>query len=162
MNEVSIRRWSEADAPDLAAMYARNREEIERGEPWRTPAHFTAEGQRERLRRIAREVPSFVGWVVLVDGVVAGTVGLDEVHDGSGTLGYWLDAAHRGRGVATTAAAMAIREAFDALGLQRVVANTLPDNDRSIAVLRRLGFVPVGTVHLPHSGEHRHFVLTRP
>jgi [ribosomal protein S5]-alanine N-acetyltransferase len=161
MSGVSIRRWSEADARDLAEMYARNREEIERGEPWRTPAHFTEAGQRDRLRRIARESPSFIGWVIMVDGVVAGTVGLDEVRDGRGTLGYWLDAASRGRGVATAAARLAVMEAFETLGLQRIVANTLPDNQPSIAVLRRLGFVPAGTVHFPRGGEHRHFVLER-
>ena len=53
---------------------------------------------------------------------------------------YWaLRAAHRARGYATEAAAAMVAYAFDALQLRRIVATTEHDNERSIAVMRRLG-----------------------
>jgi RimJ/RimL family protein N-acetyltransferase len=46
---------------------------------------------------------------------------------------------HRGKGYATEAARAMLAYAFDELDLQRVVATTEHDNQRSIAVMRRLG-----------------------
>jgi [ribosomal protein S5]-alanine N-acetyltransferase len=46
---------------------------------------------------------------------------------------------HRGRGLASEAAAAVVRYAFDELNLQRVVATTEYDNAASVAVMRRIG-----------------------
>jgi ribosomal-protein-alanine N-acetyltransferase len=161
LGSVSVRRWQENDAAELAAMYDRNREEIIATEPWRTAAHFTEEGQRRRILGAARQQPPFAGWVILEDGVLAGTVGLDHVADGSATLGYWIDASRRGRGLATAATRLVLDEAFAELDLHRVVANALPDNRPSLSLLRRLGFEPVGSVVLQPGGEHLRFALRR-
>ncbi|HEY3765134.1 MAG TPA: GNAT family protein [Gaiellales bacterium] len=53
---------------------------------------------------------------------------------------YWAVApAHRGRGIASEAAAALIAYAFAEIGLARVVATTEHDNLASIGVMRRLG-----------------------
>jgi len=53
---------------------------------------------------------------------------------------YWaVDPAHQGRGIATEAAGALIAWAFEHLSLLRVVATTTYDNERSIAVMRKLG-----------------------
>ena len=53
---------------------------------------------------------------------------------------YWaLRPAHWGHGYATEAAAALVTYAFDRLRLRRIVATTEHDNNRSIAVMRRLG-----------------------
>jgi RimJ/RimL family protein N-acetyltransferase len=47
------------------------------------------------------------------------------------------------------------------MALQQLVANTLPDNRPSLAVLRHLGFELAGSVVLKPGGEHLRFVLNR-
>jgi ribosomal-protein-alanine N-acetyltransferase len=158
---VSVRRWQETDAAELAAMYHRNREEVIATEPWRALAHFTAAGQRMRIREAARQQPPFAGWVVTEDGVLAGTAGLDHIVGGSATLGYWIDASRRGRGLATAVVRLVLAEAFSAMDLQQVVANTPAYNLPSRRVLRHLGFAPAGSVVLEPGGEHLRFVLLR-
>ena len=54
-------------------------------------------------------------------------------------LGYWIGAAHWGRGYATEAAGAVIRYGFHALGLQRIHANHLVRNPGSGRVLQKLG-----------------------
>lgn len=60
-------------------------------------------------------------------------------------LGYWLGEAFWGRGYGSEAARMILYFAFMYLRLEFVWATTLPDNDRSIRVLRRIGMRPEGT-----------------
>jgi len=45
-----------------------------------------------------------------------------------------------GQGYATEAATAWLRHAFDDLALPRLISITIPANERSIAVMRRLGF----------------------
>ncbi len=62
----------------------------------------------------------------------------------SASVGYWVDAAHTGRGVAARAVEHACAEALR-VGLHRVEAGTMLHNAASQAVLRRCGFTHVGT-----------------
>jgi RimJ/RimL family protein N-acetyltransferase len=54
-------------------------------------------------------------------------------------IGFAFPAKHAGKGYALEAAAAVMDHARDALGLQRVVAITSPDNERSIRLLEKLG-----------------------
>jgi len=59
-------------------------------------------------------------------------------------IGYWFAARVRGKGIATEA----VRAVIDALAASRpgcsIVAECHPDNERSRALLRRIGFVSTG------------------
>jgi RimJ/RimL family protein N-acetyltransferase len=55
-------------------------------------------------------------------------------------LGFAFLPAHRGQGYAREAASMVLTEAREAFGLVRVLAITSLDNERSMALLERLGF----------------------
>lgn len=56
-------------------------------------------------------------------------------------LGWRMARAYWGRGYATEAAQASMRFGFDQLGLDEVVALTVPDNLRSRAVMERLGML---------------------
>lgn len=57
-----------------------------------------------------------------------------------GEIGYWLDPSAEGRGLATRAVTAAIDWAFGPLNLRRITLFALADNERSLALARRLGF----------------------
>lgn len=63
-------------------------------------------------------------------------------------IGYAFLPAYRGLGYATEAAGAMLAHAWDSLGLPRVYAITSPDNDASIRVLERLGFVSNGQMEV--------------
>lgn len=59
-------------------------------------------------------------------------------------IGYTLDAAARGHGYATEAAAAMIEHLVESVGVHRIEASTHPDNIASNRVLERLGFTLEG------------------
>lgn len=72
-----------------------------------------------------------------------GCVGLNRIDRAarSANLGYWIGEAHRGRGLATRAAAWTAAYGFGELGLARIEIRVLPDNAASLRVAARLGAV---------------------
>ena len=78
------------------------------------------------------------------------------------TLGYRLDHRVEGQGVMTEALRCAIGHLFREMGFHRIQANYRPTNERSGAVLRRLGFVVEGYArdYLFIDGAWRDHVLT--
>jgi len=137
------------DAPALAAAYSRNREHLAPWDPPRPPDWFTEAGQRERITSELGAIDHGrqAVWVVHHGAEVVGRVALNTIVLGpfrSASLGYWVDVAHTGRGVATWAGEHACGEARR-LGLHRVEAGTVLTNTASQAVLRRLGFEQFGT-----------------
>lgn len=81
------------------------------------------------------------------DGALLGAVSLTGIARGvlqSAALDYWLGTPHVGQGYMGEALALALRHAFDTLGLQRVEALVLPGNARSRRLLERSGFTCEG------------------
>jgi ribosomal-protein-serine acetyltransferase len=73
------------------------------------------------------------------DLVIAGT-------DDSGELGFWLDEAFVGRGLATRASQALINRGFESEGLHRVQLRAGVDNLRSRAVAKRLNMREEGVL----------------
>jgi RimJ/RimL family protein N-acetyltransferase len=79
------------------------------------------------------------------DGVV-GSVGLrmksaDSMH---AAIGYWLGQPHWGHGYASEAVGAVVAYGFGSLELERLEAETDPENERSARVLAKVGFRPIG------------------
>ncbi|WP_418957344.1 GNAT family N-acetyltransferase [Streptomyces tritici] len=151
---ISIRPAVPSDAPALAAALVRNRESLRPFEPWRTERYYTAEGQAERLadggrRWVAADGDTLVALATL-SGIVLGPFR-------SASLGYWVDAAYTGQGLATRLTEEVCRAAREELGLHRVEASTLLDNHASQRVLAKTGFAHIGTAprYLHIDGEWR-------
>ena len=146
---VDIRVVAEGDPEALARLLIRNRDFLAPWDPVRSDAYFTVEGQRTLLDQALRRYQQGLDWpgMIMVDDVPVGRVNLNNVVLGafcSADLGYWVDQARNGRGVATAAVAAVLRVAFDDLGLHRVQAGTLLHNHGSQRVLERNGFTPIG------------------
>ena len=160
---VSIRPLRIDDAAGLAALYRANRAYLAPFEPVRTDRFFTEDGQREQIEA-ALGSPRELRYLVEVDAEVAGRVNVTNVVLGascSGSLGYWIDRSHTGRGVATEAVRQVIDECFGRHGLHRLEASTLVDNAGSQKVLERNGFCRIGLAprYLRIAGEWRDHLL---
>ena len=78
------------------------------------------------------------------------------------TLGYAVDHRYAGRGYMREAASAALAHIFNEMGFHRVMANYSPMNERSGALLRRLGFSVEGYArdYLFINGQWRDHILT--
>jgi [ribosomal protein S5]-alanine N-acetyltransferase len=128
--------------------------------PW-TPRHTPAayRSMRRMLDRRARQGVS-VPLAIRVDGRLAGQVTLDNIVRGamrSAHLGYWIDQAVSGRGLATLAVALVCDHAFGEVGLHRLQADIRPENLRSQRLVERLGFRQEGLLrrYLDIDGDWR-------
>jgi ribosomal-protein-alanine N-acetyltransferase len=156
-----IRLLQPADAEELAALYAANREFLTPFEPERGDEFFTADFQRRRIERVGHDLWR---WAIVDGGEMVGMIALaDVVRDALqlGNVGYWVDRGHNGRGLATSAVAEVIEFAFGEAELHRLEAGTLVDNFASQRVLEKNGFERFGLARklLKVNGEWRDHVL---
>jgi ribosomal-protein-alanine N-acetyltransferase len=145
----AIRPLAVDDAEMLATAYRRNRDHLARWDPARPDDWYTVDGQQDALVRQLSLVEGrlLAAWVLEHDGQIVGRVSLNNIVRGvlcSGSVGYWVDHAHLGRGLATAAVEHTCAEAL-AMGLHRVDAGTLVHNVASQRVLARCGFEHYGT-----------------
>ncbi|HSF27189.1 MAG TPA: GNAT family N-acetyltransferase [Actinomycetes bacterium] len=142
------------DAPALTELVRRNRDFLAPWEPLRTDDYFTVDVQRAGIEdALARHALGTTVPHVILDrsGEVVGRITLSGIVRGpfqSCSLGYWVDEAHNGQGLATAAVGEIVRHAFTDLKLHRVQAETLPHNAASQKVLARNGFARIGLA--PH------------
>lgn len=77
-------------------------------------------------------------------------------------IGFACLPAHRGKGYGVEAAEAALRHGRAEFGLRTILAITSPDNDRSMALLRKAGMRFEGTIRLsPDQRESRLFSTGR-
>ncbi|MGZ4120786.1 MAG: GNAT family N-acetyltransferase [Actinomycetota bacterium] len=143
---VSIKLLGSEDADRYVEMLLRNRGFLQPYDTARPDDFWTAETQRNLLEQAAAEAADGTGYAFgiydLRDGELAGRVALSNVVRKAWqntTLGYWVDQARNGRGLATGAARLAVRFAFEDAGLHRVQAGVMPRNAGSIRVLENIG-----------------------
>jgi [ribosomal protein S5]-alanine N-acetyltransferase len=150
-DDLVLRELDASDAPALAAAYTRNRLHLAAWEPVRDDAFFTEAGQAADIDlQLASAVAGASVPFVLddtVNGRIVGRFSLSGIVRGpfqSANLGYWVDGALNGRGLATAAVGRTVRIARDDLRLHRLQAATLPHNVASQRVLVRNGFERIG------------------
>jgi [ribosomal protein S5]-alanine N-acetyltransferase len=105
---------------------------------------------------------------LLETGGIVGQISLGNIVRGSFQscyTGYWLAAAHTGRGLMTEALGLTLRHAFVDLELHRVEANIIPINRTSLALVKRCGMRYEGTAlrYLLINGvwqDHEHWAIT--
>jgi ribosomal-protein-alanine N-acetyltransferase len=161
------------DADDLARILEASRDFLAPFEPFRPEAFYTSAGQRAAIEDALtkREAGLLEPHVILNEqGEVAGRINLNDIVRGafeSCHLGYWLNEADTGKGLATRAVGRLIEVAFGDLRLHRIQAGTLVDNVASQRVLAKHGFTRFGLApdYLLIAGrwqDHALFQLIRP
>ena len=149
---IRLRLLAEADLP--AVIEACRDPEIPR---WtRVPYDYEEPQAREWLELSGNQQAAGEGLGLLVvdadTGELLGSVGLVEVNfdERRAEIGYWLVAAHRGRGVMTKAVRVLSAWAFEALGIERLSISAEPENTASRRVAERAGFTYEGVMRAWH------------
>ncbi len=131
----------------MAHFRQENQEFLRVWEPRRTPEFYTEAFWRGQLRR---ELQEFIDGeslcLALLDArqsEVVGVCNFTNILRGtfqSCHLGYALGQRYQGQGLMFEALQVCTRYVFEEIGLNRIMANYLPRNDRSGRLLARLGF----------------------
>jgi ribosomal-protein-alanine N-acetyltransferase len=159
------------DADAVLAYASRNREHLKPWSPPEAPGAYTLEGAQLRTQGMQRDFQAGRGvafWFRKKDsphGRFVGAANLSNVILGAFRacyLGYHLDVGHVGQGYMSEALRAVIRYAFEELELHRIMANFMPENERSGNVLKGLGFTVEGYAreYLFIAGAFRDHVLT--
>ncbi len=166
---LTLRLAGTADVYPLLAYYTNNREHLRRWEPARQPAFYTHAATGERLAQMERQMAQGQAVNLLIrkreSGMLAGVCNFSNIVRGplqACHLGFGVDAQCEGQGLMQEAVAAAIRYMFEVAGQHRIMANHLPEDQRSAALLARLGFEREGLArsYLHIDGAWRDHVLT--
>jgi ribosomal-protein-serine acetyltransferase len=157
-DEIELRLHEEHHAEELFALTDRNRAHLGRWFPW-VESTQKVEDTLQFIKGVRRgyadnkAVPTSV-WF---DGNVAGTLSIFGINwdIGCGEVGYWLGAEYEGKGIMTRSCRALVSYAFETLDLNRIVIRCQPENTRSSAIAKRLGFTYEGTLRecAKHNGE---------
>lgn len=110
-------------------------------------SHVSLIGEEARIREILMDQDAY-HWIIEVDNRAVGNIHIKEIAELSAEFGrrsasltYMIgDPNLWGRGIATASTAAVLDWAFGVGEFQMVIARILPQNSRSLAVIRKLGF----------------------
>ena len=147
---LRLERW----APEHEALYARLAADpavmryVGAGVP-----HDAAYAAERHAAVLAHWAEHGFGWRAAFDRATGAGVGLialnvaeaEELIPGEHEIGWWLDPAVWGRGLAVEGGRAIVAEAFDRVGAPHVVARVQPANAASLGVAAALGLVREGS-----------------
>jgi RimJ/RimL family protein N-acetyltransferase len=141
---VTLRRWRAADTGTVCDLVLGSLGHLR---PWMTwaaqygpqdAAQFTEQCEQDW------ESGSAFNYAITSGGAAVGSAGLmARIGPGALEIGYWVDAGHLRRGVATAAAAALVDAAFGLPGIDRVEIVHDEANVASSGVPRKLGFAEI-------------------
>jgi len=149
--KTELRMPVSGDYIEWSRLRAESRHFLRPWEPTWPRDDLTRMAYRRRLRRYHREIRADEGYAFFVfsreTGALVGGITLAHVKRGvtqSCSMGYWAGERYAGRGLMGDAVRALVPFCFDTLGLNRIEAATLPHNERSIRLLKRVGFTEEG------------------
>jgi ribosomal-protein-alanine N-acetyltransferase len=165
---VFLRYPEMTDYAGWAKLRQESREFLTPWEPVWAADELTRAAFRRRLRRYARETRDDLAYPFLVfrnrDEVLLGGCTISNVRRGvtqSAALGYWMGSPHARQGQMFAALRAVLPFAFGPLGLHRLEAACIPENEASRRLLRKLGFREEGKAlrYLQINGDWRDHLL---
>jgi ribosomal-protein-alanine N-acetyltransferase len=165
---VYLRYPQMSDYSNWAELRGQSREFLMPWEPTWAADELTRGGFRRRLRRYQREIKSdsaypFFLFHALDDALMGGCT-LSQVRRGvtqSAALGYWIGARYARHGHMFAAIRAMLPFVFEVIGLHRLEAACIPENEPSRSLLLKLGFREEGRArsYLQINGEWRDHIL---
>lgn len=165
---VRLRPYRASDYAEWARLRAASREFLQPWEPIWPRDDLTRAGFRRRLSAYARDLDLGVGYSFLVfrqsDGAMTGGISLTNVRRGvamMGSVGYWCGRDYTRQGHTLAAVRAVSHFAFGRLGLHRLEAACVPDNESSKNLLLKAGFREEGfaPAYLKINGDWRDHLL---
>ncbi|PTU02197.1 30S ribosomal protein S5 alanine N-acetyltransferase [Pseudomonas sp. HMWF031] len=166
---VTLAILSPSQAPLESDFYQRNQAHLAPWSPVRPDDYYSPEKIRSRLAQqaFAFEDGYAVHFAVLERGSeqMIGACNFSGIIRGAFQacyLGYHIDQSRQGQGLMHEALQAGIRYIFETMNLHRIMANYIPDNERSARLLERLGFEREGyaKAYLNIGGHWQDHVLT--
>src|SRR5579864_576093 len=140
---VSLQLLEERHGPAIFAVVDRDRAYLREWLPWVDPT--TDAGAT--LKFIKTTLEQFASNEGLVAGIwcgdeFAGTIGTHKIDwlNRRVEIGYWIASKFQGRGIVTDGCRALIDHAFEEWELNRVEIHCAPQNEKSCAIPKRLGF----------------------
>ncbi|NVK34420.1 MAG: GNAT family N-acetyltransferase [Rhodobacteraceae bacterium] len=147
MGDLLLRPPSMSDFESWSETRMASREFLRPWEPAWPENDLTKPAFRRRLKRYAREREEGRSLAMLLvtakTNAVIGGVTLANIRRGVSqnvTLGYWMGVQNAGKGYMTRAVTAVLPFCYHTLRLHRVEAACLPTNERSMRLLRTVGF----------------------
>ncbi len=145
-----VRCWEPRDAPLLNAAVIASWDHLSPWMPWARGDRPSVESTTAGLRRWRAHFDRDEDYVYAIfsrdEKVVLGSSGLHTRRgENVREIGYWIHVDHIGKGYATEASAALTRVAFEIDRVHRVEIYCVPNNLRSAAVPRKLGFTHEAT-----------------
>ncbi|GLS26236.1 GNAT family N-acetyltransferase [Marinibactrum halimedae] len=166
---MNYRIITSSDWQQLAQYYRRNHDHFRRWEPIREHGfHSNAQWQQRIHRCLSEQQQMKSCYYIAIDESLPHIVGhctLSQMVYGpfrAAYMGYGIDQDYEGQGIMYTLCQNVIQSAFGELGLHRIMANYMPKNHRSAALLERLGFTIEGRAqgYLHINGRWEDHILT--
>lgn len=136
----------ESDCVQWVSVRRKNRDFLKPFEPSWPQGGIDEDYFHRRLSRLARERDldhTYAFLIFTCEEALIGGININNVSRGAAqfaSLGYWLDEQSQGFGYMGEAGMAVLDYAFHALLLDRMNAATLPENEKSKALLKRWGF----------------------
>jgi [ribosomal protein S5]-alanine N-acetyltransferase len=140
-SRLRLRQFREDDVEAMHACFTN----VEAMRYWNTPVHARRIETERAVRRFIDCTPSYYRFWAVADRTTDECLGLVNYHDGHirnkrADIGYIVNPARHGEGIATEALSAMLKFCFEELGLHRVQAFIHPDNAPSRALVEKFGF----------------------
>jgi len=146
-DEIELRLVEEQHAQEIFNLTDANRQHLRKWLPWVDQTCSVADTSAF-IASCSRQFSENGGFQVVIcfQDHLCGMIGHHGIDrpNRSTSMGYWLDAAHQGKGIMTASCRVMINHAFTELDLHRVDIRCAVENHRSRAIPRRLGFTLEG------------------
>lgn len=172
-NRVNLRPPLMRDYPHWVKLRRDNQKYLQMREPLWMPDEMSRRSFRLRLRAYNQEARQDRGYAFFIWNLemnqMMGAVNLNYIRRGAaqmGTLGYWIGERFSNQGLMSEAVGLICDFAFTTLGLHRLEAACMTDNEPSMRVLKNNKFKEEGYAprYLKIGGawaDHRLFALCR-
>lgn len=146
---ITLKLLGPEDAQIMSEYYRRNEEHLKHVEPTREISFYNIKTQKKILEESYRQCirGTSLDMGIFKSDTLIGKIKLSNIVYGvfkSAFVGYSIDESYQGKGYMSEALRLICSYAFETMGLHRIEASTLLDNEKSKRVLKACGFEKLG------------------